>query len=115
MNASVIEQISVDQQLQSLTILVGQLQQEVCELRRENGELRQQVRDLRRDVGYWKSMHARAVEGNTKLKAELDEAKAEIRQLKSERFGKQSEKQSSTDRSNDLDDPRQRAAAHLLP
>ncbi len=110
MSASLIEWMSVDEQLQSLTTLVQQLQQEVCELRRENGELRQQVRDLRRDVGYWKSMHARAVEGNTKLKAELDEAQAEIRQLKDERFGKQSEKQSATDRSNDLDDPQQRSA-----
>ena len=55
-------------------------------------------------------MHARAVERNTKLQAELDQAKAEIRQLKAERFGKQSEKQSATDRSNDLDDPQQKAA-----
>ena len=57
MSASLIEWMSVDEQLQSLTTLLQQLQQEVCELRRENGELRQQVRDLRRDVGYWKSMH----------------------------------------------------------
>jgi transposase len=55
-------------------------------------------------------MHARAVECNKKLQAELDQAKAEIRQLKAERFGKQSEKQSTTDRSNDLDDPQQQAA-----
>ncbi len=54
-------------------------------------------------------MHARAVERNTKLQAELDQAKAENRQLKAERFGKQSEKQSATDRSNDLDDPRDQA------
>ncbi len=109
MSTSLVERIPVDGRPQSLMTLAGQLQQEVCELRRENAELRQQVRDLRRDVGYWKSMHARAVEGNAKLKSELDEAKAEIRQLKAERFGKQSEKQSATDRSNDLDDPRQQA------
>ena len=109
MNASVLEWNSVDEQLRSLTTLVGQLRREVGVLRRENAELRQQARDLHREVGYWKSMHARAVEGNTKLKAEFDEAKAEIRQLKAERFGKQSEKQSATDRSNDLDDPRRQA------
>ena len=109
MSASVLERNSVDEQLRSLTALVGQLRQEVGELRRENAELRQQVRELRGDVGYWKSRHADAVERNTKLKAELDEAKAEIRQLKAERFGKQSEKQSATDRSNDLDDPQQQA------
>ena len=109
MNASVLERNSVNEQLLSLTALVGQLRQEVGELRQENAELCQQVRELRADVGYWKSRHADAVERNTKLKAELDEAKAEIRQLKAERFGKQSEKQSATDRSNDLNDPQQQA------
>jgi len=110
MSASLVERISVDEQLQSLTTLVQQLQQEVCELRRENAELRQQVSELVCDVGYWKSMHARAVERNTKLQAELDQAKAEIRQLKAERFGKQSEKRSAIDRSNHLDDPQDQAA-----
>jgi len=109
MSASVLERNSVDEQLRSLTALVGQLLQEVGELRHENAELRQQVRELRGDVGYWKSRHADAVECNTKLKAELDEAKAEIQQLKAERFGKQSEKQSVTDRSNDLNAPPQQA------
>ena len=101
MSASLLERNPVDEQVQSLTALVRQLQQEVCELRRENAELRQQVRELQCDVGYWKSMHARAVQRNTKRQAELDQAQAEIRQLKAERFGKQSEKQSATDRSND--------------
>jgi len=110
MSASLVERIPVDEQLQSLRTVVRQLQQEVCELRRENGELRQQVSELVCDVGYWKSLHARAVERNTKLQAELDQAQAEIRQLKAERFGKQSEKQSATDRSNDLDDPQEQAA-----
>ena len=106
MNASVLEQPSVEQQLQSLTTLVEQLQRDVCALRRENGELRRQVCELRCEVGYWKSRHADAVESNSKLKAELADAKAEIRQLKAERFGKQSEKQSASDRSNTLEDPR---------
>ena len=111
MSASLLEQIPVDEQLRSLTALVQQLQQEVFELRRENAELRQQVKELRCDVGYWKGMHARAVDRNTKLQAELDQSKAEIRQLKAERFGKQSEKHSAIDRSNDLDDPREQATA----
>ena len=110
MSALLLEQNPLAEQVRSLTALVERLQQEVCELRRENGELRQEVRDLRREAGYWKSMHAGAVERNVKLQAELDQARAEIRQLKAERFGKQSEKQSSTDRSNDLDDPQQQAA-----
>jgi transposase len=110
MSASLLERNPVDEQVRSLTALVRQLQQEVCELRRENAELRQQVRELQCDVGYWKSMHARAVQRNTKGQAELDQAQAEIRQLKAERFGKQSEKQSTTDRSNQLDDPQEQAA-----
>lgn len=102
MSALLAELIPADQELRSLTTLVQQLRQEVGELRRENAE-------LRCDVGYWKSMHARAVERNLELQAELEQAKAEIRQLQAERFGKQSEKQSATDRSNDLDDPQERA------
>ena len=102
MSASLVGWNPVDEQLQSRTALVRQLRQEVDEFRRENAE-------LRCDVGYWKSMHARAVERNARLQAELDQAQAEIRQLKAERFGKQSEKQSATDRSNDLDDPQDRA------
>jgi transposase len=92
MSALVLERSSVDERLRSLTTIVQQL--------------RQEVHELRCDVAYWKSMHARAVDRNTKLQAELDQTKAENRQLKAERFGKQSEKQSATDRSNDLDDPR---------
>ena len=102
MSASLVGWNPVDEQLQSRTALVRQLRQEVDEFRRENAE-------LRCDVGYWQSMHARAVERNARLQAELDQAQAEIRQLKAERFGKQSEKQSATDRSNDLDDPQDRA------
>jgi transposase len=105
MNASVLEPNSVDHRLVSLTTLVEQLCQEVADLRSENAELRQQVHELRCDVSYWKSMHARAVERHTKTQAELEESRAEVRQLKAERFGKQSEKKSRTDRSNDLEAP----------
>ena len=107
MNALLMERNPAD--VQSLTVLVQQLREEVAELRRENVELRQRVRELRCDVGYWKSMHGRAVERNTTLQFELDEAKAEVRQLKAERFGKQSEKRSAIDRSNHLDDPQDQA------
>ena len=81
MSALLLERNPVDEQVQSLTALVRQLQQEVCELRRENAELRQQVRELQCDVGYWKSMQARAAQRNTKRQVELDQAQAEIRQL----------------------------------
>jgi hypothetical protein len=62
MSASLAKLIPVDDQLRSLRTPVEQLRQEVGELRRENAE-------LRFDVGYWKSMHARAVERSTKLHA----------------------------------------------
>ena len=107
MNASLLEPNSVEEQFLSLRTLVRELRQEVGELRRENAQLRQEVTELRTQVGYWKSMHARAVERNVKLQAELDQAQAEIRQLKAERFGKQSEKRSTTDRSNHLEDPQE--------
>ena len=60
MNASLLQTDSLAEQVQSLLAAVDQLQAEVDELRQENTELRQQVRELRCDVGYWKSMHARA-------------------------------------------------------
>jgi len=101
---------SLAEQVRSLLATVECRRHEVAELRQENADLRQVVRSLRCDVGYWKSRHADAVKRNVKLQAELDQAKAEIRQLKSERFGKRSEKQSSTDRSNQLSDPQAPAA-----
>jgi len=91
--------------VQSLRATVGYLRNEVAELRQENSFLKQQVRELQCVVGYWKSRYADAVQRNVKLQAELDQAKAGIRQLKSERFGKRLEKQWSTDRSNELTDP----------
>ena len=116
MNASLLQSDSLAGQVRSLLAAVDRLQAEVgelrrenAELRRENAELRQQVSELRCEVGYWKSRHADAVQRNIQLQAELEQAKAEIRQLKAERFGKQSEKQSATDRSNQLDDPQEKA------
>ena len=99
------ETSSLAELVQSLLATVECLRNDVAELRQENSDLRQQVLELQCDVGYWKSRHADAVQRNVKLQAELDQAKAEIRQLKSERFGKRSEKQSSSDRSNQLIDP----------
>lgn len=78
--------------------LVAKLQVEVEQLRRE-------VSELRCEAGYWKSRHADAIQRNQKLQQELDEAKAEIKTLKADLFGRKSEKQTSKDRSNHLDDP----------
>lgn len=105
MSALVIESPSLTEQVSALLHIVELLRAEVASLRQENGELRQQVAELRCEVGYWKSRHADAVRKNVQLQAELDQAHAEIRQLQAERFGKQSEKQSKSDRSNQLEDP----------
>src|SRR5215210_5351417 len=72
---------------------VLQLRQDVNELRRENAELRQQA-------GYWKAMHARAVQRAELLKAELEQFRGENRKLQDQLFGRKSEAASSQDRSN---------------
>ena len=74
----------------------AQLRDEVANLRRENLELRQQV-------GYWKGMHARAVERIAVLEQENEHLRGENRRLQQQLFGKKSEKQSAKDRSNHLD------------
>ena len=83
----------------------SELRDLVQELRGEISQLRREVSELRCEAGYWKSRHADALKRNQELQVELDQARAEIRQLKADQFGRKSEKQSSTDRSNDLDDP----------
>lgn len=77
---------------------VDQLRAEVTVLRRENLELRQQA-------GYWQSRHADAVRRLAVLEQENAQLRGENRQLQAERFGRRTEKQSSSDRSNELDDP----------
>src|SRR5437773_7817333 len=77
---------------------VDQLRAEVAGLRRENLELRQQA-------GYWQSRHADAVRRIAALEQENEQLRGENRKLQAERFGRRSEKQSGSDRSNQLDDP----------
>jgi transposase len=77
---------------------VDQLRAEVAGLRRENLELRQQA-------GFWRSRHADAVQRIEALKQENEQFRGEIRKLQAERFGRRSEKQSDSDRSNELEDP----------
>jgi len=84
----------------------------ILERRGEVSRLRREVCELRCEVGYWKSRHADAVKRNQKLQEELDRANAEIRKLKADQFGRKSEKQSSADRSNDLDDPQDQSSAN---
>lgn len=58
-------------------------------------------------VSYWKGMFTQAKRKNEKLQQEIDELRAENRQLKDKLYGTKSEKKSSPDRSNQLEDPSQ--------
>jgi transposase len=85
-----------------------QLRAEVAGLQRDNLELRQQA-------GYWQSMHARAIQRWNVVQQELELLRGEIRQLKADLFGRKSEKQSSKDRSNHLEDAEETASQPKRP
>jgi regulator of replication initiation timing len=83
--------------------LIRELTQEVNELREEVATLRGENLELRQQVGYWKSMHARALERIAVLEKENEHLRGENRRLQDRLFGQKSEKQSGKDRSNHLD------------
>src|SRR6202043_340974 len=73
-------------------------------LQRENYELRQQA-------GYWKGVHAKAVERLAALQQEVEHLRGDNCKLQDRGFGRKSEKQAAkTDRSNDLEDPNKPSA-----
>jgi transposase len=88
-----------------LTALVSRLLAEVDQLRAEVAGLRRENLELRQQAGYWKSRHAEAVQRIAALEQENEKLRGEVRKLQAERFGRRSEKQSSSDRSNELEDP----------
>ena len=53
----------------------------VAQLREEISQLRREVSGLRCEVGYWKSRHADTLKRNEKLERELNQARAEIKNL----------------------------------
>jgi len=88
-----------------LAVLVVRLLAEVDQLRAEVAGLRRENLELRQQAGYWRSRHADAVRRIAALEQEKEQLRGEIRKLQAERFGRRSEKQSASDRSNNLDDP----------
>jgi transposase len=91
-----------------LSDLVRQLCREVLDLRQQVNELRRENAELRQQAGYWKGMHARAVQRAERLEAEVEQLRGENRKLQDQLFGRKSEAASSRDRSNRLegeDDP----------
>src|SRR3954470_24557419 len=94
--------------LADVSDLVRQLCRDVLDLRQEVNELRRENAELRQQAGYWKGMHARAVQRAERLEAELEQLRGENRKLQDQLFGRKSEAASSQDRSNRLegeDDP----------
>src|SRR6478735_1195013 len=88
--------------------LVRQLCREVLDLRQDVHQLRRENAELRQQAGYWKGMHARAVQRAERLEAEVEQLRGENRKLQDQLFGRKSEAASSQDRSNRLegeDDP----------
>src|SRR6516225_2962726 len=83
--------------------LIRGLRQEVAELRGEVASLRRENLELRQQVGYWKGMHARALERIAVLEQENEQLRGANRRLQQQLFGQKSEKQSPPDRSNHLE------------
>src|SRR6266849_4008313 len=79
--------------------------QELAELRAEVARLRRENLELRQQAGYWQSRHADAVRRIAALQQENEHLQGENRKLQAQAFGRKSEKQSASDRSNQLDDP----------
>src|SRR3954470_598689 len=91
-----------------LSDLVRHLCREVLDLRQEVHELRRENAELRQQAGYWKGMHARAVQRAERLEAEVEQLRGENRKLQDQLFGRKSEAAAPQDRSNRLegeDDP----------
>ena len=88
-----------------LTALVTRVLAEVDQLRAEVAVLRRENLELRQQAGYWQSRHADAVRRIAALEQENEQLRGEVRKLQAERFGRRSEKQSGSDRSNELEDP----------
>src|SRR6478672_10813531 len=88
-----------------LAALVTQLLAEMAQLRAEVACLRRENLELRQQAGYWQSRHADAVRRLAALEQENEQLRGENRKLQAERFGRRSEKQSDSDRSNKLEDP----------
>jgi transposase len=83
--------------------VVRELRTEMVQLRGEVEGLRRENLELRQQVGYWKSMHARAFERIAILEQDIEHLRGENRRLQEQLFGRKSEKRSAKDRSNDVD------------
>ncbi|HEV3084747.1 MAG TPA: IS66 family transposase [Gemmataceae bacterium] len=90
---------------------VVQLRQEVAQLRAEVTCLQRDNLELRQQAGYWQGMHAKALKRLAVLEQENEHLRGENRKLQDQLFGRKSEQKPARDRSNDLEDPDEPAAA----
>jgi transposase len=105
MHSRLLQTAADTDHLSSAASLIAQLRLEVAVLRAEVDGLRRANLELRQQAGYWKGMHAQAGRRSAALEQELEHLRGENRKLQAQAFGRQSEKQSRRDRSNQLDDP----------
>lgn len=90
--------------VQPLRDALARMSARLDQVEAENLALRREVAELRCEVGFWKSRHADALLRIQQRDVLIEQQQAEIKQLKSRQFGRQSEKSSgrSPDRSNRL-------------
>jgi len=105
MNSALLTPVEVLPADADLAPLLVRLLAEMDQLRADMAQLRRENLQLRQQAGYWQSRHADAVRRLAALQQEHEQLRGEIRKLQAEQFGRRSEKQSTSDRSNELDDP----------
>jgi transposase len=103
MDGLLLEESRIEQDSGDWVECVRALRSELTQLRDDVATLRRENRELRQQVGYWKGMHARAVERIAVLEQENEHVRGENRRLQQQLFGTKSEKQSATNRSNHLE------------
>lgn len=86
-----------------LVDLIAQLRHEVAGLRADVVRLRRENLALRQQGGYWKGMHAQALRRLEELQREVEHLRGENQKLQAQLFGRKSEKQTTADRSNQLE------------
>lgn len=103
MAALLLEQRRIEPAIDERVPLLDQLRSELTQLRDEVNALRRDNLELRQQAGYWKSMHARALERLTAVEQDNERLRGHVARLNGQLFGQKSEKQSRKDRSNRLD------------
>jgi transposase len=103
MAALLLEHRRIEPDSGERSLLLDQLRSELIQLRAEVAALRRDNLELRQQAGYWKRMHARALERLTALEQDNEHLRGEVARLNDQLFGQKTEKQSRKDRSNHLD------------